>query len=200
MRPALGRRLARAGSIALVGLGLGLLILSGLLLTVSLAEKEAGGGNPLADSVEQYIRRHEALHYRVHLAAGRLLSILPPTRGLAAEQDRKASFHVPADEMDRRALQTRLPKAQADALLACQGYVRDALDAEGVTPIFPPVRGMTQEDIDHSVLIAGNGIVNVVQPFKRTGAATAPYDDAYSCGVRQNAIGRWELVRVGFLG
>jgi hypothetical protein len=52
-------------------------------------------GTAALTQTERVVRSHERLHFTLHLAAGRTLSVCPCTRPLAAVQYDKAAAHAP---------------------------------------------------------------------------------------------------------
>jgi hypothetical protein len=62
---------------------------------------------------ELVVRRHERLHFSLHLAAGRALSVCPCTRPLAAVQYEKAALHAPTPA-ERRLVTTERPRRLLD--------------------------------------------------------------------------------------
>jgi hypothetical protein len=166
----------------------------------ALAESETPDQPTLGDRIEAVIRRDERLHYQVHMTMGRLLSLVPATRGKAAEQFRKASYHTPEDMRLRQTLLSKFPDAalQVDALAACHGVVREQLRQSDVTPVFPDPGRMTEEELEQAVFASPNGLLNVVQEFgvrpKDAAATDAPWEALFTCDVRKTALGRWQQV------
>jgi hypothetical protein len=87
-----------AGRGALVGI-LAVLLLGALGVMVV-----AAGSDSVPAPLERAIRRHERLHFGLHLAAGRVLSVCPCTRDQSQEQYGKAAAHAPSPQ--ERALVT----------------------------------------------------------------------------------------------
>jgi hypothetical protein len=97
------------------GVGLGAMALAGALFA-SIAWAVAG--DAAVRRADVFLHRHERLHFATHLAAGRLLSACPCSRGRADLEYWKAARHAPSAR--ERALVTterprRLPDAPRDA-------------------------------------------------------------------------------------
>jgi hypothetical protein len=73
------------------------LLIAGLaaVLVVVVGVVWPAAGRTALTPLDQTVRAHERLHFAIHLAAGRVFSICPCTRGLAREQYWKASMHAP---------------------------------------------------------------------------------------------------------
>jgi hypothetical protein len=54
-----------------------------------------GPARGLVDAIERQIGPNDPLHYDVHLAMGKVLSLCPCTAGLSRDQYRRAAFHRP---------------------------------------------------------------------------------------------------------
>jgi len=62
---------------------------------IAVAEPDDGPGRGLVNSIESRIRENDQLHYQIHRAVGRVLSICPCTARLSASQYYRAGFHRP---------------------------------------------------------------------------------------------------------
>jgi len=62
---------------------------------IAVAEPDDGPGRGVLNAIESRIRENDELHYQVHRAVGRVLSLCPCTARLAASQYYKAGFHRP---------------------------------------------------------------------------------------------------------
>lgn len=87
-----------------------IIALSALSIVVSLVPALATAALTRSEHV---VRRHERLHFTIHLAAGRALSLCPCTRPLAAVQYDKAALHAPTPN-ERRLVTTDRPQRLLD--------------------------------------------------------------------------------------